>query len=131
MTSLTSFSEARREPGYLTIFSGQKKPGKKAKPRSLFGEMPSTKAGGVRGKLTDTIRGAADLAVFRANSQQTQYHRQAVAHLTHAVSEWETYTKASAGRYRPQLFSRTHYMDWEKLLEDVKQEVETVRAEAK
>ena len=79
----------------------------------------------------DKIRGAADLAVFRADSQQTRSHRRAVAHLTNAVKEWETYAEMSIPRYRPQLFSRTHYMDWEKLLENVKQEVEAVRAEAK
>ena len=79
----------------------------------------------------DKIRGAADLAVFRADSKQTGHHRRAVAHLTNAVPEWETYAKLSAARYRQQLFSRTHYMDWEKLLEDVKKEVEAVRAEAK
>ena len=79
----------------------------------------------------DKIRGAADLAVFRANKQQTQHHSQAVAHLTNAVAEWETYAKVSTSQYRPQLFARTYYMDWWKLLEDVKKEVENVRAEAK
>ena len=75
----------------------------------------------------DKIRGAADLAVFRANKQQTQYHSQAVAHLTNAVAEWETYAKVSTSQYRPQLFARTYYMDWWKLLEDVKKEVELAR----
>ena len=77
----------------------------------------------------DKIRGAADLAVFRANSQQTKYHEKAVAHLTHAVKEWESYAKLCTPRYRNQLFSRTHYVDWWKLLEDVKKEVEDVRSE--
>lgn len=78
----------------------------------------------------DKIRGAADLAVFRANKRRTDYQRKAVDHLTNAVAEWETYAKVASAQYRPQLFSRTHYMDWWKLLEDVKQEVENVRAEA-
>ena len=78
----------------------------------------------------DKIRGAAELAVFRANTKQTKYHSKAVKHLTNAVLEWEAYTKVATAQYRPQLFSRTNYMDWEKLLEDVKKEVETVRAEA-
>jgi len=33
----------------------------------------------------------------------------------------------ATSQYRPQLFSRTSYMDWWKRLEDVKKEVETVR----
>jgi len=79
----------------------------------------------------DKIRGAADLAVFRANKQQRVYHQKAVAHLSRAVAEWQAYAKIASAHYRPQLFSRTNYLDWWKLLEDVKQEVENVRAEAK
>lgn len=75
----------------------------------------------------DKIRGAAALAVFRADSERKAYHRRAVRHLTNAVEEWEAYARVSTSQYRPQLFSRTNYMDWWKLLEDVKKEVETVR----
>jgi len=77
----------------------------------------------------DKIRGAAELAVFRADSQRKANHRSAVGHLTNAVEEWETYASVATKQYRPQLFSRTHYMDWWKLLDDVKQEVETVKKE--
>ena len=77
----------------------------------------------------DKIRGAAALAVFRANREQTAYHQQAVQHLTNAVPEWEAYARLSTKHYRPQLFSRTHYLDWWALLDDVKQEVEAVRKE--
>ena len=75
----------------------------------------------------DKIRGAAELAVYRADPKRKVRHEQAVRHLTDAVEEWESYTRVAAGQYRPQLFSRSHYMDWEELLEDVKKEVETVR----
>ena len=75
----------------------------------------------------DKIRGAAELAVFRADSKQKAYHRRAVRHLTNAVEEWEAYARVATSQYRPQLFSRTNYMDWWKRLEDVKKEVETVR----
>jgi len=78
----------------------------------------------------DKIRGAAALAVYRADKKQTGYHRQAVQHLTNAVPEWKAYAQLATQQYRPQLFSRTHYMDWWKLLEDVKKEVQTVRSEA-
>lgn len=40
------------------------------------------------------------------------------------------YEYVTGGGYRPQLFSRTHYMDWWKILEDVKKEALTVRSEA-
>jgi hypothetical protein len=76
----------------------------------------------------DKIRGAADLAVFRADPERKEHHNRAVRHLTDAVKEWEDYARVATSQYRPQLFSRTHYMDWWKLLEDVKKEVETVRA---
>jgi hypothetical protein len=79
----------------------------------------------------DKIRAAADLAVFRANAKQTNYHRRAVNHLNNAVADWEIYAKISTGQYREQLFSRTDYMDWWSTLEEVKKEVETVKAEAK
>ena len=77
----------------------------------------------------DKIRGAAELAVFRADSQRKTNHQRAVDHLTNAVEEWETYTGVATKQYHPQLFSRTYYMDWWKLLDDVKQEVETVKKE--
>jgi hypothetical protein len=79
----------------------------------------------------DKIRGAADLAVFRANAKQTKYHGRAVTHLNNAIADWEAYANVSTSQYRPQLFSRTNHLDWWKLLEDVKQEVENVRVEAK
>jgi hypothetical protein len=75
----------------------------------------------------DKIRGAADLAVYRTDSQRKEHHANAVRHLTNAVEEWEAYARVSTSQYRPQLFSRTNEMDWTRLLEDVKKEVETVR----
>jgi hypothetical protein len=75
----------------------------------------------------DKIRGAAELAVFRADPGRKNHQVNAVRHLTNAVREWEAYAHVSTSQYRPQLFSRTHYMDWEKILKDVRKEVETVR----
>jgi hypothetical protein len=75
----------------------------------------------------DKIRGAAELAVFRADSQRKTNQRRAVDHLANAVEEWKAYASVATEQYRPQLFSRTHYMDWWKLLEDVKKEVELAR----
>jgi hypothetical protein len=78
----------------------------------------------------DKIRGAADLAVFRAAPSQEEARQRAVRHLRDAVVDWEAYARIASAAYRPQLFSRTHIIDWDKLTEDVKQEVERVRTEA-
>ncbi|MHC4638756.1 MAG: hypothetical protein ACYTBV_14845, partial [Planctomycetota bacterium] len=79
----------------------------------------------------DKVRAAAELAVFRTNPESKDHHNRALRHLTNAVKEWENYARAATSQYRPQLFSRTNYMDWWKLLEDVKKEVNTVRASLK
>jgi hypothetical protein len=75
----------------------------------------------------EKIRGAADLAVYRADPTRLGNHENAVRHLENAVKAWETYAQVAAGAYRPQLYSRVHYLDWEKLLAEVRLEVETVR----
>ncbi|MHC4313794.1 MAG: hypothetical protein ACYSW3_15155 [Planctomycetota bacterium] len=75
----------------------------------------------------DKMRGAADLAVFRADPKSKKYQVSTVRHLTNAVKEWETYARLATSQYRPQLFSRTHYMDWVEILKEVKKEVEMVR----
>ncbi|MCH7557034.1 MAG: hypothetical protein IIB56_06210 [Planctomycetes bacterium] len=75
----------------------------------------------------DKIRGAAELAVFRADPRRKEHQASAVRHLSNAVKEWEAYARVATSQYRPQLFSRTHYMNWEKLLDNVKEEVETIR----
>jgi hypothetical protein len=75
----------------------------------------------------DKIRGAADLAVYRADKSRKDSHEQAVAHLKNAVDDWEAYTRIATSQYKPQLFSRTHYMDWWEILKEVKKEVELVR----
>ncbi len=77
----------------------------------------------------DKIRGAAELAVFRADPARQEHRRRAVRHLASAVDQWRAYARAASSQYRPQLFSRTSYMDWWKLLEDVQKEVETVSRE--
>jgi hypothetical protein len=75
----------------------------------------------------DKIRGAAELAVFRADPRRKEHQANAVRHLSNAVKEWEAYARVATSQYRPQLFSRTDYMNWEKLLDKVKEEVETIR----
>jgi hypothetical protein len=77
----------------------------------------------------DKIRGAAQLAVFRADSSRTEYQQRAVRYLADAVQDWEAYATTASAVYRTQLFSRTHYLDWWKTLDAVKHELEAVRGE--
>ena len=46
-----------------------------------------------------------------------------------AIADWQAYAQSAGARYHTQLFSRTHYMDWAKLLADVKAERDKVRNE--
>ncbi len=75
------------------------------------------------------IRGAAELAVYRADPSRRENHLRAVTHFEQAVRDWEAYAQAATRQYRPQLFSRTHHLDWWKILDDVKREAKTVAAE--
>jgi hypothetical protein len=75
----------------------------------------------------DKIRGAAALAVFRADKNRQEHRRSAVRHFTNAVEEWEAYARIATSQYKPQLFSRTHYMDWWRILDEVKKEVELAK----
>ena len=77
----------------------------------------------------DKIRGAAELAIYRQDASLKKAHGKAIQHLSGAVTEWEAYAKVATRQYNPQLFSRTHYMDWWKILDDVKKELQTVKNE--
>ena len=75
------------------------------------------------------IRGAAELAVYRADPQRRVNHKRALAHFNQAVNDWEAYARSATSQYNSQLFSRTHYLDWWELLEDVKREAQSVQDE--
>jgi hypothetical protein len=75
----------------------------------------------------DKIRGAAALAVFRADPAREKARDRAVGYLENAVKEWEAYAKAATSQYRPQLLSRTHHLDWNALLAEVKKDVRIAR----
>lgn len=78
----------------------------------------------------DKMRGAAKLALFRAGGRQDRdAHAEAVAHLEDAVGHWKAYAAVLDSHYRPSLTARTHYLDWNATLKQVKQEVATVRRE--
>jgi hypothetical protein len=75
------------------------------------------------------IRGAAELAVYRADPKRRFHHERAVAHFNQAVTDWEAYARSATSQYNSQLFSRTHYLDWWKILVDVKEEAQSVQDE--
>ncbi len=75
------------------------------------------------------IRGAAELAVYRADPKRRANHERALAHFNQAVNDWEAYARSATSQYNPQLFSRTHYMDWWKILDEVKKEARSVQDE--
>lgn len=77
----------------------------------------------------DKIRGAAQLAIYRADSSKGEHKQRAIQHLSDAVRHWQQYAKVASSAYRPQLLSRTQYLDWCKILDDVRNEVEMVRNE--
>lgn len=77
----------------------------------------------------DKIRAAAQLAIFRADPSKGEHQQRAVQHLGDAVHDWRQYATVASSAYRPQLLSRTHDLDWGKILDDVKNEVEVVRNE--
>ena len=73
------------------------------------------------------IRGATFLALFEKRGDE-DIHKLAVANLELAVGHWQAYAAAATRQYRPQLLARTRELDWMKLLEDVKRDVEIARA---
>jgi hypothetical protein len=75
------------------------------------------------------IRGAAELAIWRADKSRKDSHERSAAHLTKAIKEWEAYARIATSQYRPQLLSRTGYLDWKKTLEAVRREAEHVKEE--
>lgn len=77
----------------------------------------------------DKMRGAAKLAIFREDISQKKYNAEAVAHLKDAVEEWKAYAAIVSSQYKPQLMARTSYMDWNRILPEVEEEVESVEQE--
>ena len=73
------------------------------------------------------IAGATELALFEKTGR-AQHKDKAVDHLERAVQHWEAYAKVATSQYRPQLLARTRDLDWLRLLEDVKQDVEIARS---
>jgi len=107
----------------VAMFRYQSRPGKE-----LAATLTDMESMAYLGRYyADKIRGAADLAVFRADGSREGHRQRAARHLGNAVEEWEAYARVATSQYKPQLFSRSHYMDWWQILEEVKKEVELAK----
>ncbi len=73
------------------------------------------------------IRAAAQLAIYRQDPSIKSHHRQAVRYLVAAVDAWTSYADSMSIRYHDQLLSRTHYVDWNEILEEVRKEAEAIK----
>jgi len=76
------------------------------------------------------ILGAVELETFR-QSRDIKGREAAVRHLEEAVERWKAYGTVAAGLYKPQLLARTRALDWMKLLDEVKKDVDIARGSAK
>ena len=74
------------------------------------------------------IRGATELALFRATADVAQQQR-AVQALTDAVRSWRGYTAQANAQYRnPVWTNRVGSVDWAQLTVEVDRDIETARA---
>jgi hypothetical protein len=72
------------------------------------------------------IRGAVQLHLFEM-SRNRGNKTLAIQQLLEAQQHWETYATVAIRLYRPQLLARTRVVDWIKILDDVKKDVEIAR----
>jgi hypothetical protein len=69
----------------------------------------------------DKQRCAAKYWVCRASGFDGKYsklHEESVAHIKDAEAHWKDYAGILDKHYKPQLLSRTHYLDWNSILND-------------
>lgn len=72
------------------------------------------------------VEGATALAQYRV-SGDSKYQKQAIESLEKAVSSWTDYARVSGQLYTPQLYARTQQLDWFRVLEWVKKDVDIAR----
>jgi hypothetical protein len=75
----------------------------------------------------DKIRAATRVAEFR-HQRDPSRQAEAVAALENAVTSWRRYATLASSQYRPQVVARGWALDHLAILQDVEQEVRTVRA---
>ncbi len=56
------------------------------------------------------------IASLASRTSTRSLHDEAIAHIQDAQSHWEAYAAILDKHYRPQLLSRTHYLDWNSIL---------------
>ena len=72
------------------------------------------------------ILGAVQLHLFEKSKNQ-ENKTLAIRHLLEAQKHWKNYASVASKHYRPQLLARTRVLDWTKILDDVKKDVEIAR----
>jgi len=73
------------------------------------------------------ILGAVELHLFEKSKNQAN-KKLAIRHLLEAQKHWEDYASVAGKMYKPQLLARTRVLDWMKILDDVKKDVEIARS---
>jgi len=73
------------------------------------------------------ILGAVELHLFEKSGNQSN-KTLAIQHLMKAQKHWEDYASVAGKMYKPQLLARTRVLDWMKILDDVKKDVEIARS---
>jgi hypothetical protein len=73
------------------------------------------------------IFGAVELHLFEKSGNQAN-QKLAIKHFLEAQKHWESYALVAGKMYKPQLLARTRVLDWMKILDDVKEDVEIARS---
>jgi hypothetical protein len=68
------------------------------------------------------VRAATYIGLYRFAGDEKN-KAQGVAEAEAEVSSWISYANAATAQYKPQLFARTQMLDWDALIENVKQDV--------
>jgi hypothetical protein len=77
------------------------------------------------------IRGATELALFRANAG-TQHRERAIQSLTDAARSWRAYMRQASSQYRnPVWTNRVGIVDWAELTAEVDNDIAIARQPAK
>jgi len=69
------------------------------------------------------ILGGVQLHLFEKSKDQKD-RGSAVRHLADAQKHWKSYAAVASKLYKPQLLARTRVLDWNRILDDVKKDVE-------
>ena len=71
----------------------------------------------------DKIRGGVALHLH-AVTGQPNHKQSAIELLESALIDWQGYTRAATSNYRPQFMAKTRTIDWVRLTDDVRTDIE-------